>query len=50
MNQSVTPVRAFNDIDLQVVTSDVSPQAPLHLEPIEQGYVVIILIDFPSDE
>jgi hypothetical protein len=50
MNQSVTRVRAFNDIDLQVVTSDVSPQAPLHLEPIEQGYVVIILIDFPSDE
>ncbi|KAF7342459.1 hypothetical protein MVEN_01835200 [Mycena venus] len=28
---------AFNNLDLQVVTSDVSPQAALHLEPIEQG-------------
>ncbi|KAJ7816858.1 hypothetical protein B0H14DRAFT_2602386 [Mycena olivaceomarginata] len=29
--------KAFNDIDLQVVTSDVSPHTPLHLEPIQQG-------------
>ncbi|KAJ6605255.1 hypothetical protein DFH09DRAFT_1067534 [Mycena vulgaris] len=29
--------KAFNDIDLQVVTSDVSPGTSLHLEPIEQG-------------